>query len=114
MATSLEQTQADEQRLTLIATITPLVEQRQALAQVIAELEAQKAELTEQITVEMVREGILKVEVGDYNVSYADVKRTTLSKEKLVELGVPTTTIKAAEKESSFSRLDVRAKGGKG
>jgi hypothetical protein len=111
VSTKLEQTQAEEQRLTLIATLTPLVEQRQALKQVLDELQLQVDELTAQIGEEMVREGLLKLEVDGHSLSYnPTIPRTTVSKEKLVELGVGTDVIKQAEKTTYFPRLDVREK----
>jgi hypothetical protein len=114
--TKLELLQADAQRLELIAAIAPLLEERQSLSTMIAEFTKRKDELSADIGNQMVREGLLKldVELADgtvYGATYNPAcERSTLNELKLVENGVGTDVIAKSKTTSTFAKLDVREK----
>jgi len=102
----MEQTQTLESSLGLLL----IVEQRQELSKQIKAMQKLVDGLSDTITGTLVREGLNELEVGDYTVRYITSERRTLEKARLVELGVSTETIRAAEKVSRFGRIDVREK----
>jgi hypothetical protein len=78
----------------------------------IKELESRKDELTAYLMEETAQTGLKRIAVDDFVVQIVDSDRHTLSKEKLLEAGVPASTIEACmvASHSTFLRVDDRAK----
>lgn len=84
-----------------------LVMERQELKSVIKDLE-EKADWTgEALLEELAGTGFKGVMVDSYHVQIVDQTRTSLSKEKLLELGVPASVILSATVESNSTYLKV-------
>jgi hypothetical protein len=94
----------------LEARLEPLVEARQTLLAERARIERELQTVNDQISNALLEEGCETADVGNYRVSFSLRTRTTLDKLALLEAGVPTSTIKACEKTTTYTVLDVRAK----
>ena len=84
-----------------------LVFQRQEIDGQIKELEEKKKLLSDDIYAELAGTGLKAVQVDDYRPTIVDSDRRSISAEKLLEMGVPATTIEAATITSHSSYLRV-------
>lgn len=84
-----------------------LVLHRQEIKHQIDQLEEKSKSLTDEITLAMAQQDIKVVFVDAYRATIVESTRSSLSKEKLLELGVPAETIVAATTESHYSFLKV-------
>ena len=87
-----------------------LLSDRQRLAAMKKEIDAQLEEANGSIRQELIDRGLDTYQTDDYTVSLSVRERKTLDKGLLVELGVGTDVIEKATKASSYVQLDVRAK----
>jgi hypothetical protein len=89
------------------------VMQRQAISDQIDELEEKKKAISDRIFQELAGTGLKAVQVDDYRPTIIDQDRRSISAEKLLELGVPATTIEAATvvSHSTYLRVYDTAKG---
>lgn len=94
----------------LEARLEPLVEARQTLLAERARIEREIQTLNDQISNALLEEGRETADVGNYRVSFGLRTRTTLDRLELLAAGVPMNTLKRAEKTSTYTVLDVRAK----
>jgi len=87
--------------------------ERQAISDQIDELEEKKKGLSDQIFEDLAGTGLKAVQVDDFRPTVVDQDRRSISAEKLLELGVPATTIEAATvvSHSSYLRVYDTAKG---
>lgn len=85
---------------------------RQAIDAQIKELEADKDDLSKEIFEALAQTGLKAVQVEEYRPTIIDQERKSISAERLLELGVPASTIaKATEvKYSTFLRVFDTAK----
>lgn len=86
-----------------------LVEDRLRIKAEIAELEAQLKEVDNDITSSLTEANEPRVQYGDYKVGIIESQRSTLSKERLVELGVPVSIVQQATKVTKFTFIRVDA-----
>jgi hypothetical protein len=89
------------------------VMERQELSDRIDELEEKKKNLSDLIFEELAGTGLKAVQVDDYRPTIVDSNRRSISAERLLELGVPATTIEAATvtSHSTYLRVYDTAKG---
>ena len=87
-----------------------LVKERNAIAEELKKLTAQKESLTNDIKGLMTESGETKISTSDYTVTLRTVVRGTLDKDKLVELGVRQEVIDEATKKSTSVALYVSKK----
>jgi len=93
----------------LETAITPLVETRQELKAKVAALEAQIDSINDDIKTTLVNAGELEVLAAGHKVTLnMAAERSTLDKQRLLELGVTTDQIKAATKTTTSIVLNVR------
>jgi hypothetical protein len=92
-----------------LARFSHIVEQRQASKALIKAAEEEIKKLDEDITSILTDVGIPKVQYGDMGVALVQGKRSNLSKERLLELGVAATTIAAATTHTSYTYVLVKA-----
>lgn len=71
------------------------------------DMEAEVKDLDASITQLLTDQGCPKVSYDGYRVAIVAASRSTLSKDKLVELGVPAATIKAAMVETRYNFIRV-------
>jgi hypothetical protein len=90
-----------------------LVMERQSISDQIDELEEKKKGLSDLIFQDLAGTGLKAVQVDDYRPTVVDQDRRSISAERLLELGVPATTIEAATvvSHSSYLRVYDTAKG---
>lgn len=82
-----------------------LIEERGALKASIKEYEQKVKELDPIITEMLTDAGTAKVQYGDSKVTLAQGSRSALSKERLLELGVPSRTIAEATTHTAYTYL---------
>lgn len=89
-----------------------MVATRQALDAQIAELEADKKDLSDQIFEQLAATGLKAVQVEEYRPTIIDQERRSISAERLLELGIPASVIERATeiKHSTFLRVFDTAK----
>jgi hypothetical protein len=87
--------------------------QRQSISDQIDELEEKKKVISDRIFEELAATGLKAVQVDDYRPTIVDSNRRSISAERLLELGVPATTIEAATvvSHSAYLRVYDTAKG---
>lgn len=96
---------------TVEARLEPLVEQRQRLVEERNKIERLITEASDEISSILLEAGRDRATVGEFSVTFTLRTRTSLDKFKLLEAGVPLATIKAAEKTSTYTVLEVRKAG---
>ena len=87
-----------------------LVKERDAIAEELRKLTAQKEALTNDIKGLMTESGETNILTSNYTVKLFTVTRGTLDKGKLVELGVPQEVIEGATKKTTSVQLRVSKK----
>lgn len=89
-------------------------QKRTELAQARDGIQDQIDALSEEIGTELALRGVERAEVGEYVALLVTQRRKTLSKERLVELGVPVTTIEKATTETVSNSVRVSRRRGEG
>lgn len=93
--------------ITDAATFSRLLEHRMALKVQIKEMEEELKELDPKITQMMVDSDTVSVTYDDKPVTIVETRRRNLSKEKLIERGVPASLVAECTTESVYSYLKV-------
>lgn len=88
-----------------------MVAERQAVTAQIAELEAAKKSLSEDITAALAETGYKTVLTPDFRVTFTQGSNRTISKQRLLELGVAAKTIDKATKITTYETVTVTANG---
>lgn len=93
-----------------LSTFSRLIEERLAVTNTIKSLEEDKKRLDESITQLLTDADTISVQYGETPVQIIQGSRSSLSKERLVELGVSVAVIQQATKTTRYSYLKVGAR----